>query len=140
MIYKIITLKNQESFMKYHPLLVLLCLSIFPYPHDNLKAAQFPLAASYSIDNSWPTGYQVTWNTVANATSYTLQQSSSNTFSNPQTIFNGLATSTLVSVQVAGTYYYRVSATVGNTTSPYSNIVSTTVAQQTPPPTSNFLI
>lgn len=234
--------------MKYRTLLMLLCL--FTYPQDNVKAAQFPLSASYFIDNSWPTGYQVTvtlknnsssptsswmssftlgngqtvsslwngvlksngqtvtvgnptwygggtiaanssttfgfivsnpqstptvitslqaiangsittptapvlqpinnpsgasqyqvsWNTVTNATSYTLQQSSSNTFSNPQTVFSGTATSALISVLAAGTYYYRVNAIVGNTASPYSNIVNTTVVQQNPTPPSQFLI
>ncbi len=73
--------------------------------------------------------YQIVWNAVANATGYVLQQSSSNTFSNPQTVFTGAATSAMISVQALGTYYYRVQALSGSITSPSSNIVNTTVTQ-----------
>lgn len=77
--------------------------------------------------------FQVQWNAVSNATKYTLQQSLSSTFSNPQTVFNGSATSTSITVTNAGTYYYRVTASNSNTTSPASNIVNVTVTQTTPP-------
>ena len=60
--------------MRYHKLLALYCLSFFGLQaQENIRAVtQFPLAATYHIDNSWQTGYQVTVtlkNNSANPTS-----------------------------------------------------------------------
>ncbi len=55
--------------MKYGKFLTLYCLSLFAI---HAQAAAFALNARYTIDNSWPTGYQVTVtlnNTTANPTS-----------------------------------------------------------------------
>jgi hypothetical protein len=104
----------------------------------NPPALQAPVLQPIS-NPSGASQYQVQWSAVANATSYTLQQSLSSSFSNPQTIFNGSATSASVSVQAAGIYYYRVNA-AASTTSPSSNIVSTTVIGSTPPPVVSGLL
>lgn len=105
----------------------------------NPPALQAPVLQKINNPNG-NNQYQVTWNSVANATSYTLQQSLSSNFSNAQTVFTGAATSAAIAVQAAGTYYYRVNASAGNSTSPMSNVVSTTVITQTPPVQSGLLI
>ncbi|HEX4068460.1 MAG TPA: glycosyl hydrolase family 18 protein [Candidatus Babeliales bacterium] len=78
--------------------------------------------------------FQLQWNAVSNATAYTVQQSTNSSFSNPQTVYTGSATSTSISVGAAGTYYYYVTASANNATSPMSNIVSTIVQGSTPQP------
>src|SRR5438046_7518366 len=95
--------------MKYHTLLMLLCLSIFPYPQDNVKAAQFPLAASYSIDNSWPTGYQVTITLKNNSLNSTSSWMSSFTLGQGQSVsnlWNGVVKSNGQTVTVANPTWY----------------------------------
>jgi hypothetical protein len=101
-----------------------------------------PPAAPVLQPISNPSGahqYQINWNTVANATSYTLQQSLNSNFSTVQTVFSGSATSTPVSVQAPGIYYYRVTAFSGTIASPSSNVVSVAVTQS-PPQQSGLLI
>ncbi len=79
--------------------------------------------------------YTVSWNSVANATSYLLQQDITINFSAPKTVAEGNITSMTFSNQPSGTYYYRVIAknSVGN--SPYSNVKNITVTVPTPPVT-----
>ena len=83
--------------------------------------------------------FQLQWNAVANATEYMLQQSLNSSFTNPQTVFNGAATSALISVEVPGIYYYRVTASSSNAISPTSNIVST-IVNNSPTQPSNYFI
>ena len=78
--------------------------------------------------------FQLAWGAVQNAQSYTLQQSTSSSFTNAQTIYTGAATSFNNTASV-GTYYYRVNATSGTTSSNQSNIVSVVVTQTNPNPT-----
>jgi len=97
-----------------------------PIPHA-------PILNQISISPSSPNSYIVSWNSVANATTYTLQQAASATFSNPQTVAQGSNTSHSFTNEPTGTYYYRVSASDSAGTSPFSNIQSVTVST-TPPP------
>jgi hypothetical protein len=76
--------------------------------------------------------FQVSWNTVANAQGYRLQQSQDPNFTQSTVVFTGNSTSTNVMVGTAGTYYYRVVAFAGNVVSSTSNVTSTIVNQQPP--------
>src|SRR5205085_1095325 len=55
-------------------------------------------------------------------------------FQNAQTLFQGNGISYSVVNRPAGTYYYRVNATVNGVTSAWSIIVNTLVKSTTPPP------
>jgi len=76
--------------------------------------------------------YQISWGAVANALGYKLQESTSSSFANAQTIFNGPGTSFQVTGKAPGTYYYNVTALAGSSTSSPSNVVSVIVTQQLP--------
>ncbi len=78
----------------------------------------------------------VSWNAVDGATSYTLEQGTTSSFSNPVIVAKGNVLSAAVSAQAAGTYFYRVSATNDAGTGAYSNVqsVSTSQAPSPPPP------
>ncbi|MBN1889177.1 MAG: DUF11 domain-containing protein [Thermoflexales bacterium] len=71
--------------------------------------------------------YQVTWNAVTKADSYTLQEDDNISFSSPAVRYTGAALQHLVSDQTAGTWYYRVKASNPLGDSPWSNSVSTVV-------------
>jgi Cellulose binding domain/Glycosyl hydrolases family 18 len=81
-----------------------------------------------------PQSYTVSWNSVANATSYTLQQDISSSFPNPTVVAQGNVLSNTISNAPNGTYFYRVFATDASGNSPYSNVQSITISQVTPPP------
>src|SRR5204862_5940527 len=49
--------------------------------------------------------YTISWTGVTNATGYTLQLSTSSSFTNPVTVYSGTATSFTVSRQAVGTYF-----------------------------------
>lgn len=83
--------------------------------------------------------YTISWSSVSNASGYTLQESTDNTFQSASTIFQGTGTSYQVTGRSAGTYYYRVNATASGSTSPWSNIVSTVVSS-TPPPATGAIV
>lgn len=89
-----------------------------------------PIAPSLNpitVSGTNPGNYTVSWNAVSNATSYTLQQSPTSTFSNPVTIAQDNVLSHSFSSQSDGVYYYRVSSTNTAGTSAYSNVQSVTV-------------
>jgi hypothetical protein len=85
------------------------------------------------------TAYTVSWNSVANATSYTLQRSTTSNFTNPVIVAQGAMLSQAFSNQPVGTYLYRVSASNATGTSPFSNIESATVTTPTPPQTGKLI-
>lgn len=103
-----------------------------PPPPPTIPKA--PVLNSIKLDANSSNSYTVSWSSVANATSYILQQDSANNFPNPQVITQGNVLSYHLTNQAVGTYFYRVIAsnTAGN--SPYSNISSINI-KQTPPPT-----
>jgi len=70
--------------------------------------------------------YTVSWNTIPNATSYTLQQSANSSFTNAITLTVS-ETSHSVNNATNGTYYYRVAASNSSGTSNYSNVQSITI-------------
>jgi len=89
----------------------------------------------YSISS--PEGhynYTVSWNSVSGATSYTLEEDDNDTFSSPNIAYLGSDTSTSITGQDLGTYYYRVRASNDFGSSDWSNIEMTEVTQEPPPP------
>lgn len=68
--------------------------------------------------------YIISWSSITNATSYSLQQSTNSTFSGATTIYSGSNTTFTVTNQSAGTFYYQVFASNSTTTSSFSNTVS----------------
>lgn len=91
------------------------------------------------ITLSTPQSYTVSWNAVTNAASYTLQQDTTNIFSNPIVVAQGNILSNTFTNQLNGTYFYRVFAMNTSGDSPYSNAQSITISQQpTPQPSGNI--
>jgi hypothetical protein len=94
-----------------------------------VSSPTLPAPVLNAISNpSGASSYSVSWTSVPSATQYTLQEATTSSFSNPQTLFAGAATSFQVSGKAAGTYYYRVEAIDGPLTSAFSNTQSTTVS------------
>lgn len=87
-----------------------------------------------TISLSGTQSYTVSWNSVANASAYILQQDTSSSFSNPRIVAQGNVLSKTFSNQPAGTYYYRVIAENASGDSPYSNVQSITITTNNPPP------
>ncbi len=88
-----------------------------------------PVAPVLNTISSTTSGnYTVSWNSVANATVYLLQQDTTASFSNPQTVYKGASLSKAFSNQPAGTYYYRVLASNTKGPGPFSNIKNITVS------------
>lgn len=83
--------------------------------------------------------YTVSWGSVANAQGYTLQESTSSSFTNPQTVYQGSNLSFQVTGKAPGTYYYRAIAYAGSVLSAPSNTQQTTVTQ-TPSPTTGYIV
>ncbi|WP_068469800.1 glycosyl hydrolase family 18 protein [Candidatus Protochlamydia phocaeensis] len=86
-----------------------------------------PVLNPVVISSSSPTSYLVSWNSVANAATYQLQQDITSAFSNPQVVAQGTALSYSAANQPNGTYFYRVAAINSSGISPYSNVQSVTV-------------
>lgn len=85
-----------------------------------------------SIKEEASGNYIVSWNAVADATSYLLQQDTTASFSNPTTAVQGNVLSSSFTNKAAGTYYYRVLAINSVGKSPFSNVQNVTISQ-TPP-------
>ena len=81
-----------------------------------------------NISSTTSGNYTVSWNSVANATAYLLQQDTTASFSNPQTVYEGNGLSKAFSNQSARTYYYRVLASNTKGPGPFSNIKNITVS------------
>jgi hypothetical protein len=87
----------------------------------------------YEIDN--PAGsadYWIRWSAVTDTITYTLQEGDSPAFIDPMLRYMGELTGTMVTGQAGGTWYYRVKATTSGGDTPWSNVVSTTVAPLAP--------
>jgi hypothetical protein len=87
----------------------------------------------YEIDN--PTGssnYWVHWSAYTDTITYTLQEGEGPEFVDPMVRYSGELTETMVTGQTGGTWYYRVKATTSEAETPWSNVVSTTVAPAAP--------
>lgn len=78
--------------------------------------------------------YTVSWNSVANATSYTLQQDTSSAFSNPQVVLDGNSLSKSFTNQPLGTYFYRVLAKNASGSSAFSAAKTITISENNPLP------
>jgi len=66
--------------------------------------------------------YTVSWSSVSGATSYTLEEDTSSSFSSPSVVHSGAGTSKDVSGKIDGTYYYRVKACNAESCSGWSNV------------------
>ena len=76
--------------------------------------------------------YTVSWSSVSNATSYTLQQADNSDFTNATTAYSGSATQFALNNQPGGTWYYRVRAANVAGNSPWSITRFTTVRPSAP--------
>lgn len=83
-----------------------------------------PVLNTISANPESPRDYMVSWNSVAKATSYTLEQSATSDFANASIAAQGNILSLSVVDQVNGTYYYRVFASNEHGNSPFSNVQS----------------
>lgn len=92
-----------------------------------------------SISSPTNQSYTVSWNSVNNATSYSLEQDTAASFSHPQVVAQGNLLSKAFTNQSPGTYYYRVAASNSVGKSPYSNVQSVSVTQVNPPPTTSAI-
>jgi len=97
-----------------------------PFPPDT------PVLNAISNPNG-ERSYTVNWNAVTGVTSYTLEEAGDGAFTNPEIAYSGTDTSTSISGQYKGTYYYRVKAVNQYGSSDWSNIQSTQVTQDKPP-------
>jgi hypothetical protein len=71
--------------------------------------------------------YTLNWSSVSTAAEYIIQEDDNDSFSSPSTVYTGSETTTNISVQEMGTYFYRVQAANALGSGPWSNTVSTTV-------------
>ena len=86
-----------------------------------------PVLDTIIVDHSVPNNYTLTWNNVNNATSYSLQEDTTNSFNNPTIVVSGFITTYTITNKPNGTYYYRVFASNTAGTSQASNIESITI-------------
>lgn len=136
------TFENQPSATYYYRVSALNSAGTSPFSNEkNITVTFTPPPPSHlvapvlnPIQLSSAQSYTVSWNGVANASSYLLQQDTTSSFSNPQTVAQGNILSKSFSNQPSGTYYYRVSASNSTETSPYSSTQSINVTNVTPPP------
>jgi len=66
--------------------------------------------------------YTVSWSSVSGATSYTLEEDTSGSFSSPAVVYSRSGTSTQITGRSNGTYYYRVNACNACGCSGWSNV------------------
>jgi hypothetical protein len=89
-----------------------------------------PVLNAITVSSTTPNNYTVSWQSVANATAYTLQQDVTSSFSNPKVVAQGSMLSQAFTNQPNGTYYYRVCASNSAGTGPFSNVQSVTINVQ----------
>ncbi|HEV8051837.1 MAG TPA: cellulose binding domain-containing protein, partial [Parachlamydiaceae bacterium] len=86
-----------------------------------------------AIKNNHTSNYKVSWSASTNATSYTLQQSTTSNFANPTVFSLGNSLFKSFANMPAGTYFYRVQATNTAGNSAFSKTQKTTITNSTPP-------
>lgn len=99
-----------------------------------------PVLDAITVNPSTPNNYTVSWNSVNNATSYTLQQDTTSNFSNPQVMVQGAQLSRAFTNQAQGTYYYRLSASNTSGISPFSNVQKVVISSQPQPQPQNATV
>lgn len=114
-----LTVKNTVSNVKYH-----ITNDGTPITGSCLISAPTGLTATPTSSNS----VSLSWNAVANATSYILQRDTSIAFPAPTEVPTTLANSNVISngLIVGVTYYYRVGVVVDGDSSLWSNVPSVT--------------
>lgn len=95
-------------------------------PNSNVEVPLAPILNPISNDDK-DGNYTISWNAVSGALRYTLQESTSNNFSNPINVLTENVLQKVVQGHQEGTYYYRVFVIGQNANGPYSNIQSVTV-------------
>lgn len=93
-----------------------------------------PSSPIAELTSSSQSSYTVSWGSVVNAASYTLEEDTVGDFLHPHVVAQGNILSELFTNVASGTYYYRVFASNTTGNSPYSNVVSVTVTNDTPIP------
>jgi hypothetical protein len=98
---------------------------------SNVESVQVELPGAPQLENiDNPDGmnsYTLNWSSVSTAAEYIIQEDDNDSFSSPSTVYTGSETTTNISVQEMGTYFYRVQAANALGSGPWSNTVSTTV-------------
>jgi hypothetical protein len=95
-----------------------------------------PTSAPILADISNPGGYfeyTLNWSQVERASRYVLEQDVEGGFSNPTIVYNGVLTTTEVSVAEIGAYYYRVKGANLSGSGPWSQVKSVEVTIVPPP-------
>ena len=96
----------------------------FQDPNGWLKENQPPSTPTLYDPGTTDTDakYSVSWSAVSGATSYTLEEDTSSSFSSPTVIHSGAGTSKYITDRSNGTYYYRVKACNACGCSGWSNV------------------
>jgi len=83
--------------------------------------------------------YTVSWSSVNGATSYTLEEDTSSSFSSPTVVHSGAGTSKYVTDKSDDTYYYRVKACNAEGCSGWSNVEDIVVSHEETAPSVTVL-
>jgi len=86
----------------------------------------------HAISNNGADSYSVSWDAVAAASAYRLQEAASADFVGATDVYAGTGLSHAVSGQDGGTWTYRVQATLGAVAGPWSDMQSATVLPDPP--------
>jgi formylglycine-generating enzyme required for sulfatase activity len=90
-----------------------------------IEILNLPSTPSISLESTDTDGnYEVSWSSVSDADSYTLEEDDNPSFSSPTEIYTGTATLKSIIGKSNGTYFYRVKAANENGDSPWSVVVS----------------
>lgn len=98
-----------------------------------------PSAPVLELHSTSGTSYALTWESVANAATYTLQEAADLNFSEAHTVLQGNVLTQSFTNKPSGTYFYRVFAANASGNSAYSNPVSITVENSNPIPPSSTI-
>jgi len=107
-------------------------------PYSNTRMVVVPIQLQPPVLNAVvnPFGvgeYPISWNAVPFAQQYALQEATIADFSNANVLFTGAGTSYQVSGRTPNTYYYRLTAIDGPSTSAFSNSQTAIVLAATAP-------